>query len=170
MAGAPVSDYGGGVVYASENVSNPALGGPGGQSSGGSGRASAVGTLCQTVTAGMMAKVGEMLRGFAQGSWLPWTAADQGSRYLGPEPRLAPYESPYDLDAGEHITRFGAFPAIDRPFPYPWTTGAVSGFLPLQDVYSRQWSWGKQAFGPSVGTPMQVPWQITYPGLQKVTG
>lgn len=151
-----------GGVYASENVSAANM--------GGSARASGVGNNTQTVTATMMARVGEMLRGFAQGSWVPWTSRDQGSRFLPPEPRLLAFESPYDLDAGERITRFGSFPAIDRPFPFPWMTGAVSGFLPLQDVYSRQWSWGKQAFGPSEGTPMQVPWQITYPGLQKVTG
>ncbi len=164
--------YGG--VFASENPSVPGLGAMGNldpdhQSSGGGGRASGTGNLTQTATAGLMTRVQEFITNWQFSNWLPFTWPTM-ARFTPPAPRATAFESPYDLDAGEHITRFGTFPSAERPFPYPWMCGAVSGFAPLMDDYSRSFSWSKQAFGPSVGTMMTVPWQITYPELQKQTG
>jgi hypothetical protein len=163
--------YGG--VYATENPSVPMLGAMGNldpdhQSSGGGGRASGVGNLTQTNTAGLMTRVQEFIENWSLSNWLPFTWGSM-ARFVPPRAPTVPFGSPYDLTVAG-ITRFGSFPSSERPFPYPWMTGAVSGFCPLMDDYSRDFSWSKQAFGPSVGTPMQIPWQITYPTMQKQTG
>jgi hypothetical protein len=102
-------------------------------------------------------------------NWLPFTAAFVG-RFLGPRAPTAAWQSPFDLDAGERITRYGTFPSADRPFPYPMMIGAVDGNAPLLDQYSLAWSYGKTPSGPSIGTPVSVPFQASYPDWTKVTG
>jgi len=102
-------------------------------------------------------------------NWLPFTAWIT-SRFIRPRVPTAPWQSPFDLDNSERITRFGSFPSSERPFPYPYMIGAVSGFMPMLDQYSMQWAWGKTPSGPGVATPIPVPWMITYPDLMKVTG
>jgi hypothetical protein len=102
-------------------------------------------------------------------TWLPFTAAIF-SRFIGPRAPTANWQSPYDLDASERITRFGDYPSAERPFPYPYMVGAVSNMMPMLDTLSLSWAWGKTPSGPSVGTPIPLAWQTTYPNLPKVTG
>jgi len=109
------------------------------------------------------------LAGLVFENWLPFTW-QLIQRVIAPRPPTYPWESPFDLDAGERITRFGTFPSSERPFPYPWMVGAVAGNCPLLDQYSLAWAWGKTPSGPGVLTPIPVPWDTTYPTLTKVTG
>ncbi len=102
-------------------------------------------------------------------NWLPFTANFFG-RFIGPRAPTAPWQSPFDLDVGERITRYGSYPSADRPFPYPAMIGALDGNAPLLDQYSLAWSWGKAPSGPGIGTPVSVPFQASYPDLPKVTG
>lgn len=102
-------------------------------------------------------------------NWIPFTAWIM-SRFIGPRAPTAVWQSPFDVDGSERITRFGSFPSQDRPFPYPYMVGAVSNFMPMLDQMSMQWAWGKTPSGPGVATPVPVPWQTTYPNLPKVTG
>lgn len=102
-------------------------------------------------------------------NWMPFTAWIV-SRFIAPRASTAIWQSPFDLDAGERITRFGSFPSSERPFPYPYMIGAVSGMMPMLDQYSMDWAWGKTPSGPGVTTPISIPWAITYPGLSKVSG
>ena len=102
-------------------------------------------------------------------NWLPFTWPLMG-RYITPRAPTASWQSPFDLDASERITRFGSWPSSQREFPYPWTTGAVDGFMPMLDAYSMAFAWAETPFGPGVLTPVPQPWAITYPGLQKQTG
>lgn len=102
-------------------------------------------------------------------NWIPFTAWIT-ARFIGPRKPTASFQSPFDLDSGERITRQGPFPSNERPFPYPYMIGAVSNFMPMQDQYSLDWAWGKNPFGPGVNTPVSIPWAITYPTLAKVSG
>lgn len=102
-------------------------------------------------------------------NWLPFSAWIY-DRFIGPRRPIAPWQSPYDLGQGDAIQRQGPFPSGQRPFPYPYEIGAVSGFMPMLDAYSMSWSWGKTPSGPGVLTPIPIPWQASYPNLQKVTG
>jgi hypothetical protein len=101
--------------------------------------------------------------------WMPFTESIV-SRFLGPRAPTAPFDSPFDMARGESEQRPGTFPSGQRPFPYPYEIGAVSGFCPMLDQYSIAWAWAKQPSGPGVLTPIPIPWQTTYPNLQKVTG
>jgi len=102
-------------------------------------------------------------------NWLPFTWRIV-SRFIGPRAPTQAWQSPYDVDASERITRFGGWPQADHIYPYPYVIGAVSGFCALQDEASLTWSWGKTPNGPSVGTPIPIAWQTSYPNLPKVTG
>lgn len=102
-------------------------------------------------------------------NWLPftWTIV---SRFIKPRPPTEPWQSPFDVDGSERITREGSFPSSSRPFPYPYMIGAVSGNMPMLDQWSMAWAWGKTPSGPGVLTPTPVPWDASYPNLPKVTG
>lgn len=102
-------------------------------------------------------------------NWLPFTWAIV-NRFITPRPPTAPWQSPLDVDASERIQRWGTFPSSARPFPYPYEIGAVSGLLPMLDQYSMAWAWARNPSGPGVMTPVPVPFQASYPNLQKVTG
>jgi hypothetical protein len=102
-------------------------------------------------------------------TWLPFTAGII-ARFIGPRRPTANWQSPFDLDAGERITRFGSFPSGERPFPYPYMIGAIAGFMPMLDQFSLSTAWGKTPSGPGVNTPIPIPWATTYPDLMKVTG
>lgn len=162
MAGEPIG-HGTGVhtVYATEW---PAIG-----ESVGRDRVPEVGGPWRRNTANAMQKVREGVRGFVQEGWVPFTSAIY-SRFIGPRPAAAGWQSAMDLDSGLRITRFGSYPSSERPFPYPYEIGAVSGFMPMLDQYSIQWAWARPPSGPGVLTPIPAAWQITYPQLQKVTG
>jgi hypothetical protein len=78
---------------------------------------------------------------------------------------------PFDA-TGQSYDRHGTFPVETRPFPYPWTTGAVSGFMPMMDQFSMSYSYARPGYGPGYGgtaTPSGLN-QITYPMLAKVSG
>lgn len=109
------------------------------------------------------------LLGFVQANWVPFTSR-MLSRFIAPRPPAQPWESPYDVSAGEAVTRFGDFPSSDRPFPYPWMTGTVGGFMPMLDQYSRAFAWAKTPSGPGVLTPVPIPWDAQYPNNPKVSG
>lgn len=102
-------------------------------------------------------------------NWVPFTAWIM-SRFIGPRPPTAAWQSPFDIGGGERITRQGPFPVNERPFPYPYEIGAVSGLMPMLDQYSLAWAWGKNPSGPGVLTPIPLAWQASYPSLRKVTG
>lgn len=102
-------------------------------------------------------------------NWLPFSAWIM-DRFIGPRPQAQSWMSPYDLGQGPAIQRQGTFPSASRPFPYPYEIGAVSGFMPMLDQYSMAWAWAKTPSGPGVLTPIPLPWQASYPNLQKVTG
>ena len=116
-----------------------------------------------------MKRYGDM---FASGQWEPFTSllADIGARFIRPRPPGDVWQSPYDLDGGERIKRFGDYPAGARPFPYPWAVGCVSGFMPMQDEYSFVFSQARPAWGPGVMTPISVPADVYFPSLPKATG
>jgi hypothetical protein len=103
-------------------------------------------------------------------NWLAFVWQIMGARALVPRKPVKPFESPFDVDAGERITRFGDFPSSERPYPHPYMIGAVSGLLPLQDQYSRAWAFGRTPSGPGVGTPIPVPFDAQYPTLPKRAG
>ena len=127
------------------------------------------GAPVQQVTSRRMTKARETLLGFVHSVWVPFTSAVT-SRFIGPRPSAAPWQSPYDVGLGEQITRGGPFPSPERPFPYPYQVGAVSGFWPMQDRYSMAWAYARNNSGPGVQTPIPVGWDITYPDLSKVSG
>lgn len=103
-------------------------------------------------------------------NWVPFTSWLM-SRFIGPQTPRNAWESPVSFyGAGESITRFGSFPSAQRPFPYPYMVGAVSGFMPMLDQYSMQWAWARNPSGPGVLTPVPIPWDAQYPQLPKVTG
>lgn len=75
--------------------------------------------------------------------------------------------TPYDLDGGERITRPKT--GIDV-FPNVPMIGMVSGFLRQFDPFVWAQMYGKNPFGPGVGSvPVNLQWQITVPGLTKYT-
>lgn len=75
-------------------------------------------------------------------------------------------QTPYDLDAGERITR-GAT-GVDT-WPYPPIIGAISGFMPQQDMTIYRGMFKRLPTGPGVTTvPLNFAWQITVPGLTKM--
>lgn len=150
------------VVYASQNVGSATM--PHGSRGGG------IGYRIETETNHLMVKVRESLYGYVQENWLSWLWDAFGYRWMGPQRRPEPFASPEDFDVGEHITRFGDYPSAQRPFPYPYEIGAVSGFMPFLDQYSMAWAWGKNPSGPGVATPIPIPWMIAYPTMPKVTG
>lgn len=107
--------------------------------------------------------------GAVMNRWMPFTEWVT-QRFIGPRKATAAWQSPYDVGEGETIQRQGPFPSAERPFPYPYEIGAVSGFMPMLDQYSMAWAWGKTPSGPGVLTPIPIAWQASYPNLQKVTG
>ena len=111
---------------------------------------------------------GGMFFGLQFENWLPFTASIV-SRFIGPRRPTAAWQSPYGFP-GEDITRFGPMPSSDRPFPYPYEIGAVTGFMPMLDQYSMQWAWARNPSGPGVLTPIPIAWQASYPDWQKVSG
>jgi hypothetical protein len=103
-------------------------------------------------------------------NWIPFTTW-LTSRFIGPQQPANPWESPVSFHgAGEVITRMGPYPSGERPFPYPYMIGAVSGFMPMLDQWSMAWAWGKTPSGPGVLTPVPIPWDAQYPQLPKVSG
>lgn len=102
-------------------------------------------------------------------TWMPYTSRII-NRFMPPRKATVYFESQYDLDAGERETRQGPFPLPQRPFPYPYAIGDVSGFMPMLDAYSLAWAWAKTPSGPGVSTPIPVPWDAQYPGMPKVSG
>jgi hypothetical protein len=150
-------------VYASEQVGSPTA--PGSSQHG---PAFPAGRQ-QTRTGNGMIRVREMLAAYVFENWVPFTTAIR-NRFQGPRAATQPWESPFDLSPSERITRFGTFPSGERPFPYPYEIGAVSGFMPMLDQYSMAWAIAKTPSGPGVLTPIPVPWDILYPSLAKVQG
>lgn len=116
-----------------------------------------------------MQRVRAAIFGAAMENWMPFTAW-VWSRLIPPRPPTKSFESTFDLDGGERIQRQGTYPSGERPFPYPYEIGMVSGLMPMLDQYSMQWAWGKTPSGPGVLTPIPIPWQTSYPNLRKVTG
>jgi hypothetical protein len=107
-----------------------------------------------------MGRVREGVLGAILEAWLPFTWTVM-SRFIGPRRPTKPFESMFDLDGAERITRFGDNPSAGRAFPYPYEIGAVSGFMPMLDQFSMQWAWGKTPSGPGVLTPIPLAWQIS---------
>lgn len=81
-------------------------------------------------------------------------------------------EYPYDLDASLDYTR----PALGRAiYPYPLTTGWVSGFCPQFNSQEQALMLGKLPSGPNVNMMYgQIDWAAAFPdlsgGLVKVGG
>lgn len=72
-----------------------------------------------------------------------------------------------DLDASERHTRFGTGVVME---PYPYIIGAISGFMPMQNMMVWSGMYGKEPSGPGPGSqpdPLNRLWQILIPGLQK---
>lgn len=108
---------------------------------------------------GMVVAAGQYLGWY--NNWLP--GPRNGQPFI---PRSGPYNN-MDLDGSTRITR----EKTGRDFfPYPWITGTVSGFMPMQDNLSLSWAWGKNAFGPGVNTPVSRPFDAQFPSLPKVSG
>lgn len=152
------------AVYASESPSGTAV--PGVAAVPAAGQWD---TPSRADTAGHMVEARPAAIPGGQESWAPWTSAIW-NRWLPPRPPRRPWESPLEFDTAEKITRQGTFPSHIRPFPYPPSIGAISGFWELQDVYSRAWAYARNAYGPGTDGVLQRPPQITYPTLQKRTG
>lgn len=78
---------------------------------------------------------------------------------------------PYELTSGLDYTRL---PLVASIHPYPQMCGAISGVMPLMDVYALAPVAGG-AWGAGVGTPQAADMSrfygtIEYPSLQKVRG
>jgi len=74
---------------------------------------------------------------------------------------------PLDLDGAERQVRFRTGVS---PRPYPPIIGCVSGFLPQMNPAVWAGMYFKEPWGPGVTTvPVNLQWQITVPGLQKVS-
>lgn len=149
--------------YASEDIGSPGI----------PGNSYAAGNIGVGVASMPTGSATERVRGWlfrnVFETWMPFTAAIV-SRFMPPRAPTRPFESLFDLDAGERETRQGPFPLPDRPFPYPYAIGSVGGFMPMLDAFSLAWAWGKTPSGPSIGTPVPIPWDAQYPTMPKVSG
>jgi hypothetical protein len=95
-------------------------------------------------------------------NWQPWNR--QGQPWV---PRVGPYNS-MDLDGAERTVK--TWSGNRGVFPYPYIVGNVSGFLPMLDVFSRAFAFGKPPSGPgSGGTPIPAPFDQQFWTMPKVT-
>lgn len=84
-----------------------------------------------------------------------------------------PGHYPLDLNGSDRFTRpktgYDFYPAHDNADNFQ-QLGQVSGLMMQQDAIVWAQAWGKDPFGPIMGSitvPFNLQWQITVPGLSK---
>jgi hypothetical protein len=80
---------------------------------------------------------------------------------------------PFDLDASERFVRpktgIDVFPMPNNAVNFA-KLGCISGFMPQLDAFIWAQMYGKNGYGPTNQPfPVNLQWQMTVPGLSKVT-
>lgn len=117
----------------------------------------------QEQSSGIAAAIARRLYNLMSNEVIPWTGRIMSQPTF--IPRAGPWDA-LDLDGSERITR----PQTGWPLmPWPYITGAVVGFMPMQDAFLLRNQIAAIPFGPGVLTPVSTPASETDSRFTKVT-